>query len=166
VSFFDFFRRRERKDASFETVLRLLAAQMGLAGGVTPETCMRSPTVHAIVTAISRRLASTPVHVYETSESKGREVKKKLPNHPIAQLLRQPNEWQSRYDYWQDAASTYVRHGKFVAKIGRGATGPIRRLWPVNPMGLEISQDENTLALSFKYMGKVPREISFLVILR
>jgi HK97 family phage portal protein len=154
VSFFDFFRRRERKDASFETVLRLLAAQMGLSGGVTPETCMRSPTVHAIVTAISRRLASTPVHVYETSESKGREVKQKLPNHPIVQLLRQPNEWQSRFDYWQDAASTYVRHGKFIAKIGRGSTGPIRRLWPVNPMGVEISQDENTLALSFKYMGK------------
>jgi HK97 family phage portal protein len=154
VRFFDFFRRQERKDASFETILRLMAAGMGLSGGVTPETCMRSPTVHAIVTAISRRLASTPVHVYETSESKGREVKKKLPNHPIAQLLRQPNEWQSRYDYWQDAASTYVRHGKYIAKIGRGSTGPIRRLWPVNPTGVEIKQDESTLALSFKYMGK------------
>lgn len=140
----------ERKDASFETVLRLLAAQMGIAGSVTPDTCMRSPTVHAIVTAISRRLASTPVHVYETSTRKGREVKEKLPDHPIAQLLRRPNEWQDEVDYWQDAASTYVRHGRFIAKIGRGATGPIRRLYPVNPSSVEIKQDRNTLAVTFK----------------
>lgn len=150
MKLFSFLRRSEAKDASFETVLRLLAAQMGGLGHVTPDNCMRSPTVHAIVTSISRRLASTPVHVYQTSQNKGREVKEKLSNHPIAQLLRQPNEWQSRYDYWQDAASAYVRHGRFIAKIGRGATGPIRRLYPVNPSGVEIKQDQNTLALTFK----------------
>jgi HK97 family phage portal protein len=154
VKILDWFRRPEKKDASFETVLRLLAAQSGIAGSVTPDTCMRSPTVHAIVTAISRRFASTPVHVYETSMRKGREVKKKVPNHPIAQLLRQPNEWQSRHDYWQDAASSYVRHGKFIAKIGRGSTGPIRRLYPINPSHVEVKQDRDTLAVSFRYQGE------------
>lgn len=131
-------------------MLRLLSAQMGPLGQVTPENCMRSPTVHAIVTAISRRVASTPVHVYQTSTSNGREVKEKLPNHPIAQLLRQPNEWQSSYDYWQDAASSYLRHGRFIAQIGRGVTGPIRRLYPINPSGVEIKQNPDTLALTFK----------------
>lgn len=148
------FARKEKKDASFETVLRLLAAEMGMPGSVTPDTCMRSPTVHAIVTAISRRLASTPVHVYQTSMNGKRETKEKLPNHPIAQLLRQPNEWQSRFDYWQDAASTYVRHGKFIAKIGRGSTGPIRRLYPVKPSSVEVNQDVKTLAVSFRYGGE------------
>ena len=148
MKFLDLFRR---KDASFETILRLLAAQTGSLAAVTPDNCMRSPTVRAIVTAISRRIASTPVHVYETSMRKGREVKEKLPNHPIAALLRQPNEWQSRFDYLQDAASTYVRHGKFIAKIGRGATGPIRRLYPVKPSSVEVKQDRDTLAVSFRY---------------
>jgi HK97 family phage portal protein len=69
-------------------------------------------------------------------------------------LLRQPNEWQSRYDYWQDAASTYVRHGKFIAKIGRGSTGPIRRLYPVKPSSVEVLQDPDTLAVSFRYNGQ------------
>jgi HK97 family phage portal protein len=154
LKIFDVFRRRESKDASFETILRLLAARAGSVGPVTADTCMRSPTVHAIVTAISRRLASTPVHVYETSTRKGREVKEKLPNHPIAQLLRQPNEWQSRYDYWQDAASTYIRHGRYIAKIGRGVTGPIRRLYPVRPSSVEIKQDPDTLAVSFTHNGQ------------
>ncbi len=151
---FRWFERAQAKDASYETVLRLLAAQMGITGNVTPETCMRSPTVHAIVTAVSRRLASTPVHVYQTSTSKGREVKEKLPNHPIARLLRQPNEWQSRYDYWQDAASAYVRHGRYIAKIGRGSTGPILRLWPLNPSSVTVQQDPSTLALSFVHAGE------------
>lgn len=151
---FSFTRKTETKDASFETILRLLAAQQGLSGSVTPETCMRSPTVHAIVTAISRRLASTPVHVYETTESKGREVKQKLPDHPIARLLQRPNEWQSGVDYWQDAASAFVRHGRFIARIGRGRTGPIRRLYPVNPSGVQVKQDRETLAVSFMYQGQ------------
>lgn len=148
------FLRREQKDASFETILRILAAQSGGFAVVTPDNCMRSPTVHSIVTAISRRFASTPVHVYETSTKNDREVKKKLPNHPIAQLLRQPNEWQSRFDYWQDAASTYVRHGRFIAKIGRGTTGPIRRLFPVNPSNVEVKQDVDTLEVSFRHNNK------------
>lgn len=154
MKIFDFFRKPEAKDASFETVLRLIAAAQGtLGGGVTPENCMRSPTVRAIVTAVSNRLAATPVHVYQTSMRNKREVKEKQPNHPIAQLLRQPNEWQSRYDYWQDAASSFVRHSKYIAKIGRGSTGPIRRLYPVNPSSVEIKQDPNTFALTFRYNG-------------
>lgn len=138
------------KDASFETILRLLAAKVGSYGSVTPDNCMKSPTVHAIVNAISRRLASTPIHVYQTGVSNNRETKEKLPNHPIAKLLNQPNEWQSKYDYWQDATSTYVRHGKYIAIIGRGSTGPIRRLYPINPSEIEIKQDASTFALSFK----------------
>ena len=49
---------REQKLGQFETVLqRLVAAQSGGYGSlVNPENCMQSPTVHAIVTAISRRI--------------------------------------------------------------------------------------------------------------
>lgn len=151
MNIFRYFRKPESKDVSYDTVLRLLAAQTGSFGLVTPDNCMRSPTVHAIVTSISRRMASTPVHVYQSSLKNGREVKEKLPNHPIAHLLRQPNEWQSSYDYWQDAVSTYLRHGRYIAKIGRGVTGPIRRLFAVNPSNVEIKQDQDTLAVTFKH---------------
>ncbi len=63
----------EEKQNQFESVLqRLVAAQNGLVNGVTPENCMESPTVHAIVTAITRRFAVTPVHVYQKTLKKGR----------------------------------------------------------------------------------------------
>ena len=67
-----------QKTNQFETVLqRLVAAASGYSSSVTPETCMSAPTVQSIVTAISRRIASTPVHVLRTSEKNGKEIKEK-----------------------------------------------------------------------------------------
>jgi HK97 family phage portal protein len=153
MSFRDWF-KREQKGAQFEDVLmRLVAAQEGILGSmVTPDTCMQSPTVHAIVTAISRRIAVSPVHVFRKETSKGRETKERLPNHPVARLLAKPNDWQSRFDYWQDATSTLVRHGRYFAWKGRGSTGPIRQLRPVHPGAVTVKQNydwsvEYTLSL-------------------
>lgn len=140
----------EQKGAQFEDVLmRLIAAHSGGLEYVTPENCMQSPTVQAIVTAISRRVAVSPVHVYRTKIEHGLESKEKLPNHPVAKLLRYPNEYQSRYDYWQDAASAFIRHGKFLAVKARGKTGPIRRLYPIKPSEVNIRQDQDTLKVTY-----------------
>lgn len=135
---------REVKDSQFETVLqRLVAAQVGQVTSVTPDNCMKSPTVHAIVTAISRRIAVTPVHIYKKGTDGNIATKERLPNHPVAKLLAKPNNYQTRYDYWQDAASSFVRHGAFIAQIGRGSTGPIRALYPLVPSEVQIKQDDN-----------------------
>ena len=137
--------------AQFEDVLRrLVLAQSGSLGSfVNPDSCMKSPTVHAIVTAISRRLAITPVHVYQKSEVDGKDTKQKLGNHPIEKLLRMPNQWQSSYDFWQDAGSTIVRHGRFYSyKSGFG--GSRKELLPLDPKVVEPKQDEKTWQVTYK----------------
>lgn len=141
-----------RKDqGSIDEVLgRLIAAQSGGLSYVTPENCTRSPTIKAIDTAISRRIAVTPVHVYKTSTKNGLEIKEKLPNHPVAKLLRYPNSYQSRVDYWQDAASTFIRYGRYVAVKGQGSTGPIRYLWPVKPSSISVDQDIDNLSVTYR----------------
>ena len=147
--------KKEDKTAQFETVLqRLIGAQQGTLGFVNPENCMKSPTIHAIVTAISRRISITPIHVYESSNQDGLETKRKLPDHPVAKLLNQPNDWQSRVDYWLDATSSYVRYGKYIAVIGRGTTGPIRKLFPISAGKTEIKQDMDNLSVVFKYANR------------
>jgi hypothetical protein len=135
--------RREQKAAQFETVLqRLIAAQEGrLGGGVTPDNCEHSPTVKSIVTAVANRLAVTPVHLYRKRTVAGRESKEHLPNHPVATLLEWPNKYQSRADFWSDAASNYVRHGNFVCRKMRGTTGPIRFLEPLVTRGVSAEKD-------------------------
>ena len=84
MKFWPFGKKVEAK-AKVEYVLRrLVAAQEGNpSADVTPENCMRSPTVHAIVTAVSRRLSVTPVHVYQRGRSESGETKERLPNHPV-----------------------------------------------------------------------------------
>lgn len=134
----------EQKDVQFETLLRLIGAGHPTSSGisVTPDDCMRAPTVNAIVTAISRRFAVTPVSVYRKTTSEGRDSKEKLPNHPVARLLQYPGDLSSA-EYWMDAVSSLVRWNRFFAYIGRGTTGPIRYLDPIQArhVGVEKQLD-------------------------
>lgn len=141
----------QRKDAQFETVLqRIVAAQDGInAYAVTPENCMASPTISAIVTAISRRLSVTPIHVYETATTERGDSKKRLPSHPVAKLLKKPNQWQTSNDFWLDAASVFIRWGRFHAYKGRGTTGPIRELIPIHPTRVTAKQDAENYRITF-----------------
>ena len=143
---------REQKVAQFETVLRrLIAAQEGALGtAITPENCMQSPTVQAIVKSISKRLSVTPVHVYRRATKNGRETKEKLPSHPVAKLLQFPNEWQTRTDFWLDAASCFVRWGNFYAYKSRGVTGPIRALVPLHPSSVNVKQNTDNYAVNYQ----------------
>ena len=117
---------------------------------VTPESCMQSPTVHAIVTAVSRRIAASPVHVMRRTEAGNRERKERLPNHPVARLLRRPNMWQSRSSFWLDVVSAYMRYGRFTAYKSRPATGPVANLIPLLGDAVNIEQLEN-FELQFKH---------------
>lgn len=137
-------RQKTESKAQFEDVLsRLISATYGAGEAVTPENCMKSPTVHAIVTAISRRIAVSAIHVYEKTTINGRDAKKPLPNHPVAKLLARPNDWQSRVNYWQDSASALVRYGNYFAYKSRGSTGPIRSLVPLLNHNVDVKQNEN-----------------------
>ena len=147
--------QKEEKHQQFEDVLmRIVAAQEGLLGSnVTPENCMQSPTVHAIVTAISRRLSVTPIHVFKRTMTGVGEAKEKLPQHPVAKLLQRPNSWQTKLDFWQDATSVFVRHGRFYAYKSRGSTGPIRELIPIHPDRVTPKQDQDNYRVHFEVTG-------------
>jgi HK97 family phage portal protein len=140
-----------KSESTLDQVLRRLEAAFETGSGVvvTPENCEESPTVQAIVNAISSHIVTLPVHVYrKTMDSAGRESKELLPNHPVEKLLAAPNPWQTPANYWADAGSIIVRYGRFVAVKARGMTGPIRRLVPVNPGSVQLSQDAASLEVT------------------
>lgn len=131
---------RKSDTSSLDEILRRLEAAHETLSGivVTPETCEEAPTVQAIVNAISMKIATLPVHVLRKTTKDGREIKERLPNHPVARLLQTPNEWQTAPSYWLDATSWLVRYGRHHAVKGRGVTGPIRRLYSVHPADVTI----------------------------
>lgn len=130
---------------SIDEIIARLEAAMATASGiaVTPENCEESPTVQAVVNAVSMRIATLPVHVYKRETNGSRESKERLPSHPVARLLARPNGWQSRTDYWLDAASVLVRYGRYFAIKARGMTGPIRELVPVVPSAVSLTQGDD-----------------------
>ncbi|HLF12786.1 MAG TPA: phage portal protein [Gammaproteobacteria bacterium] len=134
-----------KTDMSLDTLIQRLEAAYRTGSGVvvTPESCMQSPTVNAIVTSVSRRLSVSPVRVMRrTYSDKGRERKELLPSHPVAKLLARPNSYQTRASYWLDAGSVLMRYGRYFAVKGQGNTGPIRRLHPLVPAAVEVDQDD------------------------
>lgn len=133
-----------------DTVIKRLEALYATASGigVTPENCEESPTVKAIVTAITRRFGSMPVHVLrKTIGSNGRAAKEPEPNHPAERLLAKPNGWQTRVNYWMDASSWLVRYGNHYCFKARGQTGPIRNLIPLHPGSVQPKQDDEDVSL-------------------
>lgn len=131
---------------SIDTLIKRLEAVYETTSGVavTPENCEHSPTVKAMVTAVTRRFAVMPVHVYrKTTDSNGLAKKELLSSHPVEQLLNWPNDWQARTSYWMDAASWLMRYGNYYAFKSRGVTGPIRRLYPLQPGAVSPKQDDD-----------------------
>ena len=145
----------EQKGASLDSVLREMAALYQTVSGVSvnADNCMQSPTVHAIVTAVQNRLSISPAHVFQKGLSNGRAVKEPLPSHPVARLLRTPNAWQTPEEYFGDAASSLLRHGKYFAFKSRGQTGPILELLPLDSGEMEVIRDSSTWGLSFRHQG-------------
>jgi len=127
---------RRSSGMSIDVLLQRFEALNQTAAGVavTPENCMRAPTVQAIVNAISKRIATLPVHVYRTeTDSRGRTAKIRQRDHAVEKLLRAPNPWQTSVNFWLDATSWLVRYGNFYAWKGSGRSGPVRELRPLPP---------------------------------
>lgn len=139
----------QRLDAIYQTVSGIQ---------VTPDTAMESPTVHAIVQAISGTISTLPVHVQlESVDSKGRVTTEVLRNHPVERLLQRPNDIQDRVTYWLDAASWLVRYGNHYAYKARGITGPIRRLDFMEPSRVCVHRRQEDGGIEYrvtKYGGE------------
>lgn len=140
-----------KKEITLNTLLERIATSNKTASGevVTPESCMSSPTVRAIVTAISNRISVSPVQVFKREMDGDRERRVRMFDHPLERLMRRPNQFQNRNSYWLDATSTLIRHGKFIAHKSQGMTGPVRLLTPLNPSAVRVKQDPESMDLSF-----------------
>lgn len=136
---------RKSSTITLDQLIRRIEAVYDTVSGiqVTPETCLQSPTVQAIDTAITRRLATLPIRVLRKITNGNRTRKEHLPNHPVQKLLNRPNPNETRTSYWLDAISWLLRYNRFYAYKARGQTGPIRRLEPLPPSSVDVKQNDD-----------------------
>jgi HK97 family phage portal protein len=97
-----------------------MISEYGQAAGVTvtPDTAITASAVLACVGRISRDIATLPVHVLD------RESGKRVGDHPVAQLLRSPNEYQTPVAFWTAYIMNTLLWGNGYAAIERAGSIP------------------------------------------
>lgn len=100
---------------------------------VTDQTALQVSAVWACVRLISQTVASLPLVVYRKTD-KGRE---RDDSHWFAKLMQgKPNQYQTRYEFWEHQVANLALHGNLYAKKGERA-GRIISLLPLNPLQVE-----------------------------
>ena len=138
-----------KANISVDKFLRQLDMVRATAAGesVTPANCLRSPTMFAIVNALSRVLGMLPIDVIQGAGA----TRKELPGHELAGLLnRRPNQWQSQFDYWFAVGAQLILYGEFVAVKNQAFNGKLVNLVPVPPGACTIAQDPSDF--TFRYL--------------
>jgi len=95
---------------------------------VTEETALQVSAVWACVRLLSQTVASLPLVVYRKTD-KGREL---APDHWFMGLMERPNQYQTKYEFWEHQVANLALHGNLYARKTELA-GKIRSLLPLNP---------------------------------
>ena len=118
---------------------------------VTEETALQVSAVWACVRLLSQTVASLPLVVYRKTD-KGREL---APDHWFAQLMAgKPNQYQTRYEFWEHQVANLALHGNLYAKKTERA-GRIVGLLPLNPLQVETVLIAGNVTHMFEQDGKV-----------
>lgn len=117
---------------------------------VTEESALQLSAVWACVRLLSQTVASLPLVVYRTTPN-GREV---VEGHWFSDLMRRPNKFQTRYEFWEHQIANLALHGNMYARIGRRA-GNVISLMPLNPLQVETKVLDGRVAHIFSSDGDI-----------
>lgn len=62
-----------------------------------------------------------------------RETREELPKHPIARVLRQPNPWMTRIEFFTAMVAAAVNHGNAYALLEYDSRRNVIAMWPIAP---------------------------------
>lgn len=136
--------------------LEFMRGGVGLygAGPVRLEQALRNPAVFRCVTLISSAIGMLPLHLISdaTKETAG--------DHPLDRILhRQPNAWQSAFDFRSLMQLRALSKGNAYALVIRSTDvrtnrSKIARLVPLDPDRVTPKLNEGTWRVSYDYRSK------------
>ena len=146
---------RRSDDSLSDPWLALLLGGAGpTASGepVSVETAMRHPPVYSAVRTIAEPVGQLPVHVYERLPDGGRV---RVPDHPSARLLTDPNDWTSGDTFRTDMTATMAARKGAFAFLNRGAGGDVVEMIALDPGAATVERDNTTLEPIYRLNGEV-----------
>jgi len=97
---------------------------------VNSATAMRHVACMACVSILSQDVAKIPWGVFRRLPNGGKEP---ATNHPLHRLLRNPNDWQTAFEFKEMMMASLVLRGNAYAVAVRNGRGEVLYLVPVNP---------------------------------
>jgi HK97 family phage portal protein len=91
---------------------------------------LRDVVTAACVQIRSSDLAKLPVHVMRRRKDGGKEV---LRDHPVERLLKKPNSWQTKFEFFEMMQACYLLKTNAYAPVLRNGRSQPIALIPVNP---------------------------------
>lgn len=135
MSILSFFKREKRStDPSWDALVnRGALAQSGQF--VDANSAESISAVFACVQALSESTATLPLHVFNRSDDGTRE---RADDHPLARVLRQPNDYQSGLQFRESMTAAVLLHGNAYARIERDRSGELTALHPMKPGSVTV----------------------------
>lgn len=124
-----------RKASADSVGSEILAAfeEWGLtAAGVSVNsfTALQQVGVMACVSILAEDVAKLPLQIFRRTENGGKEPARE---HFLYKLLRQPNAWQTRFEFVEMVQASLVLRGNGYAVILRNGRGVPQQLVPIHP---------------------------------
>lgn len=130
------------------------AAIESFAGAkVTPKTALALAAVWRCVNLLASTIAGLPLPVYRRLDDGGKEH---AASHPLSDLLqRQPNPWQTAFQFREMLMGHVLLRGNFYAEILAGPRGPVDQLIPIHPDRVEKIEQLRNGSLRYEVKGRV-----------
>ena len=107
---------------------------------VTERSAMQMTAVYSCVRILAEAIAVLPLHVYEYTESGG---KQKAIKHPLYLLLHdEPNPEMSSFVFRETLMTHLLLWGNAYAQIIRNGKGEVIALYPLMPNKMRVDRDE------------------------
>lgn len=97
---------------------------------VTSETALGATAVYRAVSILAETIGSMPLHVYERQADGSRRM---LMDHPVQQVLDEPNPWQTRMGWLECMVAAQCLHGNSYDYLAFDRRGRLRELVPLLP---------------------------------
>jgi HK97 family phage portal protein len=102
---------------------------------VTRAAALQASVVLGAVTIIAEDVAKLPIHVYRLGPAGEKII---AADHPLERLLRRPNRYQSRFEFWEMMVAALILRGNAYAVILRDRRGHPLGLIACNPDDVSV----------------------------
>ncbi|MCD4483409.1 phage portal protein [Chromobacterium vaccinii] len=118
---------------------------------VSPDKALSITTYQACITTLAESLAQLPCELYRRNGDQ----RERVTDHPVAQLLRQPNGWQTPFEYAEGAQIAAAHDGNAYSYIERDEAGRPVALLPMEAGKVAVLRGADLMPY-YQFNGQEP----------